>query len=254
MSFEVTADAYQGLMGQYSEQLATAFADLAGVQPGQRVLDVGCGPGALTAELVGRLGPAQVSAAEPSQSFAAAVRDRLPRVDVRQAAAEDLPFPDATFDAALAQLVVQFMTDPVAGIREMARVTRPGGMVAACVWDSHGGRSPLTVFWWAASDLDPSQRVRPPAAGTRAGDLAALFAQGGLGQPGDEASTLTVRAHYASFEDWWEPFTQGVGPGGSYLLSLPAPLQDLMRERCQQLLPRPIEISATAWALAVRRG
>ena len=199
------------------------------------------------------MGPAQVSAAEPSQSFAAAVRDRLPRVDVRQAAAEDLPFPDATFDAALAQLVVQFMTDPVAGIREMARVTRPGGVVAACVWDSHGGRSPLTVFWRAASDLDP-QRVRPAAVGTRAGDLAALFAQAGLGRPGEEASTLIVRARYASFEDWWQPFTQGVGPGGSYLLSLPAPRRDLIRERCQQLLPRPIEISATAWALAVRRG
>src|SRR6516162_5605672 len=114
-------------MGQYSEPLAARFADLAGVRPGQRLLDVGCGPGALTAELVRRVGPGAVSAAEPSAPFAAAARDRLPGVDVRLAAAEQLPFPDDAFDAVLAQLVVHFMADPVQGLREMARVSRPDG-------------------------------------------------------------------------------------------------------------------------------
>src|SRR5206468_5388483 len=121
---------------------------------GQRLLDVGCGPGALTAELVNRVGPNAVSAVEPSASFVAAARERLPGVDMRQTGAERLPFGDAAFDAALAQLVVHFMVDPVAGLREMGRVTRPGGVVAACVWDHAGGRGPLSAFW---------QAVRGPA-------------------------------------------------------------------------------------------
>ena len=139
MSFNVSADAYMRFMGRYSEPLATQFADLAGVRGGQRVLDVGCGPGALTAELVNRAGADAVSAVEPSASFLDAARDRLPGVDIKQSAAEQLPFPDAGFDAALAQLVVHFMADPVTGLREMGRVTRPGGLVAACVWDHAAG-------------------------------------------------------------------------------------------------------------------
>src|SRR6266566_9702801 len=121
MSFNVSADAYLRFMGRYSEPLAAQFADLAGVRRGQRVLDVGCGPGALTAELVRRAGADAVSAVEPSASFAAAARDRLPGVDIRLSAAEKLPFPGGTFDTVLAQLVVHFMTDPVRGLCEMSR-------------------------------------------------------------------------------------------------------------------------------------
>jgi SAM-dependent methyltransferase len=117
-------------MGRYSRLLSTQLADLGSVTPGRSVLDVGCGTGALTAELVARLGPGAVAAVDPSPSFVAATRRRHPGVDVRQAPAEELPFPDASFDVALAQLVVHFMTDPVAGLAEMARVTRPDGMVA----------------------------------------------------------------------------------------------------------------------------
>src|SRR5918999_1920901 len=155
MSFAVAADAYDRFMGRYSVPLAPQLADFASVTAGQRVLDVGCGPGALTAELVRRLGPAAVSAVDPSGPFVAAARERYPGVDVRRAAAEQLPFEDETFDASLAQLVVHFMSDPVAGLREMARVTRKGGVVAACVWDHAGGRGPLSVFWKAARELDP---------------------------------------------------------------------------------------------------
>ncbi len=135
VSFDVAADAYDRFMGRYSQLLSPQMADLAGVRPGQRVLDVGCGPGALTAELVTRLGPEGVGAVDPSEPFVAAARARHPGVDVSQASAEELPFADGSFDAALAQLVVHFMKDPVAGLAEMARVTRPGGVVAACVWD-----------------------------------------------------------------------------------------------------------------------
>ncbi|MGE5132601.1 MAG: class I SAM-dependent methyltransferase [Gemmatimonadota bacterium] len=249
MSFEVAAEAYARFMGRYSEPLAVQFADLAQVRGGQRVLDVGCGPGALTAELARRLGPGAVRAVEPSASFAAAARERLPGVEVRQAAAEQLPFPDGAFDAALAQLVVHFMTDPVAGLREMARVTRPGGVVAACVWDHAGERGPLTVFWRAARDTDPGAADESGLPGTREGQLAALFRQAGLA--GAQA-TLTVRAGYAAFEDWWEPFTQGVGPAGDYVRSLPAGRRDRLRARCRDLLPDPPEVTATAWAVTAR--
>ena len=253
MSFDVSAGAYLRFMGQYSEPLAPLFADLAGIGDGQRVLDVGCGPGALTAELVSRVGAASVSAAEPSASFAAAVRERLPGVEVRHAAAERLPFADGTFDAALAQLVVHFMADPVAGLREMGRVTRPGGVVAACVWDHAGGRGPLSAYWRAVRELDPGADDESGLAGVREGHLAALFAQAGLDAV--QVTTLTVRVRQAGFESWWETFTLGVGPAGAYLTSLPAARQDELRERCRGQLPAgPFDISATAWAATALAG
>ena len=251
MSFNVSADAYLRFMGRYSEPMASQFADLAGVSPGQRVLDVGCGPGALTAELVRRLGPGEVSAVEPSAPFAAAARQRLPGVDIRQAAAEHLPFADGTFDVALAQLVVHFMADPVAGLREMGRVTRPGGVVAACVWDHAGGRGPLSGFWRAVLELDPGADDESGLAGVREGHLAQLFAEAGLG--GIQPGSVTVLIRYANFEEWWDPFTLGVGPAGSYVTSLPPDRRELLREHCrEQLGAGPVEISATAWAVTAR--
>ena len=251
MSFDVSAAAYLRFMGQYSEPLASRFADLAGIGAGQRVLDVGCGPGALTAELVNRVGAASVSAVEPSDSFAAAARERLPGVEVRQSAAEQLPFPDGTFDAALAQLVVHFMADPVHGLREMRRVTRPGGTVAACVWDHAGGRGPLAAFWSAVRELDPAADDESGLAGVREGHLAQLFAQAGL--DGTQVTMLTVRARYSGFEQWWEPFTLGVGPAGAYLASLDEDHRAALREQCLRLLPAgPVEVTATAWAAVSR--
>src|SRR5689334_8386669 len=129
-------------MGRFSEPLAVPFAAYLRLRAGLRVLDVGCGPGALTAVLVAELGEAAVSAIDPSESFVAAVRDRWPGVDTRLGVAEALPWPDDSFDCAAAQLVVHFLTDPVAGLAEMARVTRPGGTVAATVWDFAGGTAP----------------------------------------------------------------------------------------------------------------
>src|SRR5690349_2167925 len=134
MAFDVAGTSYGKFMGRFSEKLSAPFADFSGVTAGMRVVDVGCGPGALTAELVDRLGSSSVVGADPSEPFVAAVRERLPDVDIRQAPAEALPLDTGAFDAALAQLVVHFMTDPVAGLREMGRVCRPGGTVAATVW------------------------------------------------------------------------------------------------------------------------
>lgn len=251
MSFEVSAGAYGRFMEGYSRPLAVAFADLAGVRDGQQALDVGCGPGALTAELAGRLGAGAVSAVDPSRSFVAAARERLPGVDVRLAAAERIPFPDDAFDAALAQLSVHFMTDPVAGLREMARVTAPGGVVAACVWDHAGGRSPVALLWQAARELDPSAPDESGLAGVREGHLASLFT--GAGLAGARATAITVQARYASFGEWWEPLTLGVGPAGEYVQSLTDQARAALRARLHELAGQPpVEISATAWTVTCR--
>jgi SAM-dependent methyltransferase len=245
--FEVAAEAYDQFMGRWSVRLAPQLAEFADVRSGHRALDVGCGPGALTSDLVARLGPSAVTAIDPSESFVAAARARNPGVDVRQAAAEQLPFPDGTFDATLAQLVVHFMTDPVAGIAEMARVTRPGGVVAACVWDFAGGHDPLGPFWAAARALDMRVEDESGLAGTRAGHLVDLFRAAGLRSV--EPGTLSVSRDYSDFEEWWEPFTRGVGPAGSHVTRLDVPRQAELRDQCRSMLPvGPITITAQAWA------
>jgi SAM-dependent methyltransferase len=248
VAFDVAADAYDRFMGRYSVGLSPGFADFAGVEPGQTTLDVGCGPGALTGELVRRLGPDAVSAVDPSEQFVEAARVRHPGVDVLRAGAEDLPYPDDTFDAALAQLVVHFMADPVAGLREMARVTRPDRVVAACVWDLGGGRAPISVFWRAARELDGRAQDESGLPGTRAGELAELFEAAGLRQI--EEAELSSSVEYTSFEDWWEPYTLGVGPAGSYARKLDEERRPALRERCRQLLPEPPStLTSIAWAV-----
>ena len=234
-------------MGRYSVPLAPQLADFAAVAAGQRVLDVGCGPGALTAELVRRLGPAAVSAVDPSEPFVAAAQERHPGVSVRRAAAEQLPFRDRAFDGALAQLVVHFMAHPVVGLREMARVTRKHGVVAACVWDHAGGQGPLSLFWEAARELDPDVEGESQLAGAREGHLGQLFKAAGLHEI--EESALSVHVEHPSFEDWWEPFTLGVGLAGGHVAGLDAKRQAQLRELCRQLLPAaPFVLTARAWA------
>ena len=247
MSFNVAAEAYDRFMGRYSTRLAPRFADLGSVASGQRVIDVGCGPGALTAELIDRVGSTAVCAVDPSEPFVAAVQERHPEITVRRAAAEHLPFGDDEFDAALAQLVVHFMTDPVAGIREMGRVTHSGGVVAACVWDFAGGRAPLSVFWRAANQLDPDVVDEAEMAGAREGHLAQLFQAAGLGQIED--TSLSISAEHSTFEEWWEPYTLGVGPAGAHVVGLDEAQRTELRELCRSLLPAaPFVVTANAWA------
>lgn len=248
MSFDVTAAAYAQYMGRYSEPLADQFVEVAGVRPGQRALDVGCGPGALTARLVQRLGPGAVTALDPSPPFVAAARERFPGVDVRLGRAEELSFDDDEFDVALAQLVVHFMADPVAGLSEMRRVTRPGGVVAACVWDYGTERGPASSFWRAAAAVDPHAPGAAGPPGTSAGELGALARRAGLRDV--EESTLTVRVAYDSFADWWQPYTYGVGPAGAYIATLDDARRDAVRARCAELLPAgAFAVTATAWCV-----
>lgn len=247
MSFDVTAAAYARFMGRFSEPLAGPFTQWAGVTAGHRALDVGCGPGALTARLVAALGERSVAAIDPSESFVAACLERFPGLDVRRGAAESLPFADDAFDVALAQLVVHFMTDPVRGLAQMARVTRPGGVVAACVWDHHGDRGPLSGFWQAVHELDPDAPGESLLPGTREGELGELLDAAGLRHV--ETDALTVRIHCRDFDDWWEPFTLGVGPAGSYVAGLDPETRAELERLYESRLPRgPFDVVATAWA------
>ena len=235
-------------MGRYSAPLAPLFAEFAGVTSGQRVLDVGCGPGALTRELARRLGPAAVCAVDPSEQFVETVRGRYAGVCARRGAAEMLPFEGRLFEVTLAQLVVHFMIDPVVGLREMARVTTADGTVAACVWDHAGGEGPLSLFWDTARKLDPDVDDESARAGARRGHLAALFDEAGVHEI--EESTLTVEVEHQSFDEWWQPYLLGVGPAGSFVARLDPQRQVRLRELCRERLPTaPFVVSASAWAV-----
>jgi SAM-dependent methyltransferase len=248
VGFDVAADAYDRFMGVWSRPLARTFADFAGIEPGMRALDVGSGPGSLTAELVTRLGAGNVAAVDPSETFVAAVAARYPGVGVQRGAAEALPHPDGTFDAALAQLVVHFMTDPVAGLGEMSRVTQPGGVVAACVWDYGGTRGPLGPFWEAARELDPEAIDESLLSGARAGHLEELAVAAGLA--GIVDGELAVSREVDGFDAWWEPFTRGVGPAGAYVAGLDDRRKAALRDRCRAQLPSgPFRLTAVAWAV-----
>ena len=230
MSFAVPAEAYDRFMGRYSSRLAPRFLDFARIDR-TPVLDVGCGPGALTAVLVERFGAASVVAVDPSEPFVDAARERHPGVRVELAPAEEMPFTDGEFAASLAQLVVHFMTDAEAGLREMRRVTVDGGVIAACVWDLAGGRSPLAPFWESAREVDPSVVDESRLAGAREGHLEELFESAGVDDI--EAGAIEFEVDHASFAEYWEPFTLGVGPAGSHLAGLDEERRAAVRERCR---------------------
>ena len=247
MQFAAPAEHYDRFMGRYAPTLAVALADAAGVSSGMRVLDVGCGPGGLTRELVARVGAENVAAIDPAPQFAAACRGRNPGADVREGIAEELPWADGEFDVTLSSLVIAFMRDPDQGVREMRRVTRPGGMVAACMWDiAGGGMTMLRIFWAAVRDVDPDAQGERRLAGTSAGDIAQRFRTAGLRDVIDSA--LTAQGDYVSFDDFWEPFTFAVGPAGQYLRSLSDDRQEAVRETCRTVLPAaPFTLEARAW-------
>jgi SAM-dependent methyltransferase len=245
------ADSYARFMGRFSEPLAPLFADLVDVPEG-RVLDVGCGPGVLTAELVDRYGADRVDAIDPTPGYVDAARERLPEVDIRQGTAEALPYADDSYAAAFAQLVVHFMKEPVRGLAEMARVTRPGGPVAACVWDHGGSRGPLSLFWGAATELDPTARREADAsAGSTAGDLERLMGAAGLVDV--RGGELSVTIQLASFEDWWAPYEEPAGSVGDYLATRTPDQVAQLREACRDRLPDgPFEITAWTWTAVGR--
>ncbi len=218
-TFAVAGATYDSFMGRYSTGLAERFSDAAGVMHGHTAIDVGCGPGALTSVLVARLGADAVCACDPSPPFRDACAARHPGVEVKLGQAEAIPFETAGFDHAMAQLVLHFVSDPVQAGQEMARVVRPGGTVAACVWDFENEMEMLRGFWDAALTIDPDA---PDEARTlrfgRPGEIAELFSTVGLHDITE--STLDVTSTYASFDELWDGFLAGVGPAGAYCVAL----------------------------------
>jgi SAM-dependent methyltransferase len=254
-TFRASAAVYDRHVGRYGAPLAASLIEFAGVAAGMRALDVGCGPGALTTALAELLGPDHVSAADPSEPFAEACRARVPGVEVVVAPAEELPFPDGAFDAVLSQLVVNFMSDAEAGVRELARVARPGGVVASCVWDYAGEMTLLRAFWDAAREVDPDGGAKADEGVVmqwcREGDLARLWTAAGLTDV--RSGSLVVSASYDDFEDLWAPFPTGLAPSGAFCKSLDeerrARLHDAYRRRLG-VGDGPFELTARAWAVA----
>jgi SAM-dependent methyltransferase len=255
-TFRTPAEAYDRHVGRYGRELAQALCAAAGVRQG-RALDVGCGPGALTTELVALLGAERVAAVDPSAPFADACSRRLPGVRIEVATAEELPFDDAAFDYALAQLVVNFMTDPVAGVREMWRVTRPGGTVAAAVWDYAGEMTLLRRFWDAAVALDPSAADRDEGhcmPYCMPGELAGLWSTVALADV--EVSPVVVAAGYDDFEDLWHPLELGVAPSGAYVASLSPERRTALKGELRRRLgvgDGSFRLTARAWVVSGRK-
>ena len=250
-----SGDAYDRHIGRYSGALAKRLIALSGVKAGDRVLDVGCGTGKLTGELVALLGADRVSAVDPSGPFVSAVRAAYPLVTVEEAPAEALPFGDGAFDACLAQLVVNFMKDAHAGVGEMKRVTRSGGSVAAAVWDYGNGMTMLRRFWDAAAATDPGSNPQDELnmRYATAEDLATLWKEVGLTQV--TTSAADVLASYENFEDLWFGFAAGVGPAGAYAVSLDEAGRMRLKGELRSLLgvgDSPFELTARAWVVVGR--
>lgn len=244
-------DPYDRHVGRYGRALASELLAAAGILPPQRALDVGCGVGALAIELARILGERNVTAVDPSEGAVETCRARVTEADVSVAAVERLPFDDAAFDAALAQLVINLVDDPAAGAREMARVARPGGVVAACVWDSR--EMPLlSSFWSAAAELAPVEvgvvDERKQVGVQDPNWLRELWREAGLEEV--SVGALTTWADYEGFDDLWFSFEQGVGRSGSIYLSLDQERRNALRARAHELLGAPegrFRLDARAW-------
>jgi ubiquinone/menaquinone biosynthesis C-methylase UbiE len=251
MSFAVAGDKYDRFMGRYSRELAPRFIEFAGVGSGMAVVDVGCGPGALTERLVERAGANNVAAADPSEPFVAAATERARGADVRLAAAEELPWEDDSFDAALSQLVVNFMRDADRGVSEMRRVVRPGGVVAACTWSYGEDMEMLRSFWDSARRLDsgaPDEGSTMPYRSVE--ELDELWRRVGLSDI--KTDHLRVETSYTGFEELWEPFTFGVGPAGAYLAKRSPEEREQLRTELFKRVGEPsgpFTLSATACAV-----
>jgi ubiquinone/menaquinone biosynthesis C-methylase UbiE len=248
--FQAPAAVYDRFVGRYSSALARGMCRAAEIRPGQRALDVGCGSGALLEALAAIVGEENAVGVDPSEPFLEAARAKAPGARVVVGSAEALPFGDGEFDAALAQLVINFLDDPRAGVVEMARVTRPGGVVAACVWDYSGGMTLLRTFWESALAVDPEgakARMEHQMPFARPEELEALW-QSSLTDVA--VSPIDIEASYGDFDDLWTPFLGGVGPAGSYAASLEPEAQSRLADEFARRLGSPegpFTLPARAW-------
>jgi SAM-dependent methyltransferase len=249
------SEAYEQFMGRWSRDLAAPFVEFAGVKAGDEVLDVGSGTGALSAAVLSSAKPTRVIGVDPSSAYVeyARARTKDERATFEVGDGQQLRFADASFDKVLSLLVINFIPDSGRALREMSRVTRPGGAIAAAVWDYGEGMEMLRIFWDEVVALDPSsdrrdERHMPLC---RRGELAALWRQHGLRDITE--APLVIALPFKSFDDFWEPFLKGQGPAGAYVTSLSEPrrlaLRDRLRQRLGQDGSRPFTLQARAWAV-----
>jgi len=250
------ARGYDFLMGRWSNLLGREFVGFAAIADGARVLDVGCGTGSLTGATLTATRPVEVVGIDPSPTFVELARDRLrdARARFETGDAQNLAFPDGYFGYTMAMLVLNFVPDRARAAGEMRRVTRGGGLVAACVWDYGGEMSMLRRFWDAAVALDPSAASRHEGRMPlcRAGELGDLWRATGLEQVRE--GPIVIETRFTSFDDFWKPFLSGVGPSGGYAASLPSQMQQALEAKLRAELwnDRPEEartLPARAWAV-----
>jgi len=244
--------AYDAFMGRYSRRLGPVFAEFAGLPEGARVADIGAGTGALSSELVAR--GLRVAAADPSPQFVAALSERLPAVEAHVAPAEELPWEDESFDASLAQLVVAFMKDAPAGVREMRRIVKPGGTVAVCMWDRQGMEMLAAVLrtQQALASDTPTAEMRVMYR-TRE-EIESLFGDGF-----DDVHTemLETDGAYTGFDEFWSALCGGAGPAGVWVASLGEAQREAARAELYRQVGEPsgpFTLRATAWATRAARA
>jgi SAM-dependent methyltransferase len=248
-------DAYEQYVGRWSRRIAPLFLDWLGMPPGRGWLDVGCGTGALSAAILDRCAPAAVTGVEPSEGFLATARENLAgRAELLPGSATAIPLPDDAVDVAVCGLVLNFVADQPAALAELARVVRPGGAIAAYVWDYSGTMEMMSLFWEAAAALDPRavplrEAVRFQL--SRPEELESLFA--GAGLAGVATTGIEIETRFADFDDYWRPFLGGAGPAPTYVMSLDEDDRERLRARLRDSLPfvmdGSIPLMARAWAV-----
>ncbi len=249
------ADAYDNFMGRWSVRLAPLFLNFAEICDGERVIDVGCGTGVLSRAVAGAALHSEVVGIDPSAPFTEHAREQFAdsRVSFDVGDAQELPYPDASFGQSLSMLVFHFIPDGEKAAAEMRRVTRPGGLVAACTWDGEGGFELMGVFWDEAYKLDPDiKKKRADSRLFRRGQFTGLWDSAGLENVKETA--LEIKYDFISFDDYWLPFLKGTTPMGVYVESLPPEGREALREALRKrLLPggedEPFTLGARAWAV-----
>lgn len=245
------AESYERFIGRWSRTLAPLLVTFSGVVDNTRVLDVGCGTGALAAAILAAHPHCRVVGIDPSQEYVAYAKARDGQADAafEIGDAQKLRFPDASFDGCASLLVFNFIPDPAKALAELRRVTRPGGPVAAAVWDYADGMRMLRVFFDAAKELNPAaeaaDETHMPLC--HRGELGQLWRSGGLQHVEEKA--LEFEMSFSSFDDYWKPFLEGQGPAGRYVASLDAPARTALENRLRERLKAPFKLPARAWAV-----
>lgn len=249
-------DAYEMYVGRWSRKIGAQFLDWLDAPSAASWLDLGCGTGALTSQILHSCDPATIVGVEPSEGFLDLARRRIDddRVEFRQGNGEAIPVANGEIEVAVSGLVLNFIPDPPKALAELTRATAPGGTIAAYVWDYAGHVQFMRTFWDAACALDPAARekdegVRFPIC--RPGPLADLFRTAGLREVVTES--IDIPTPFADFDDYWRPFLSGIAPAPGYCMSLDDNARDRLKESLEQSLPTDpdgkILLAARAWAV-----